>query len=311
VVELKGRPCRTPFALKSMRKADVVRKRQQEHVRSEISLLGRISHPFIVHLYAAFHDDSRLFLLMEFVNGGELFSCLKEEGTLPVRRARFYAAELTLALAYLHSQHVAYRDLKPENVLIDSEGHVKIADFGFARVIVCPDRAHSRVGTPEYQAPEIVQARGHGTAVDWWALGVLLFEMLVGISPFFDEYPCLIFRKVLEGHVHFPPSVGARARDLVRQFLTVQPELRLGNRPAGAEDVMNHKWFAHIPWARLPVRGARPPHRPGVTSAGDASMFDEFSESDDEVPPTVSAADQQSFEDFRLGVNVFRRGVTP
>jgi len=187
VVKVKGSEDRTPLALKILKKSEVLRLKQVEHVKSETKILAMIEHPFIVNLLTTFQDEKRLFLVLEFVNGGELFSHLRKEGRLPNDDARFYAGEITLAFQYLHDKNIIYRDLKPENLLLDCEGQIKITDFGFAKVV--EDRTWTLCGTPEYLAPEIIQSKGHGRAVDWWALGVLIFEMLAGYPPFYDESP--------------------------------------------------------------------------------------------------------------------------
>jgi serine/threonine protein kinase len=150
-------------------------------------------------------DAAKLYMLCEYVPGGELFSYLRREGQLPERAARFYAAEIVLALEYLHSLSVLYRDLKPENLLLTAAGHVKITDFGFAKVVA--DRTYSLCGTPEYLAPEIIQSAGHGRGVDWWALGILLFEMLAGFPPFYADTPNGIYQKILAGAIDMPPCV--------------------------------------------------------------------------------------------------------
>merc|ERR1719188_2505905 len=147
-----------------MKKSEVVRLKQVDHVKAETGILAQISHPFIVNLLAAFQDERRLFLLLEYVNGGELFSHLRKQGRLPEDDARFYSSEIVLAFAYLHSKSIIYRDLKPENLLIDADGHIKITDFGFAKLV--EDRTWTLCGTPEYLAPEIIQSKGHGRAVD-------------------------------------------------------------------------------------------------------------------------------------------------
>ncbi|XP_078734561.1 putative serine/threonine-protein kinase PRKY isoform X1 [Lampetra fluviatilis] len=167
------------YALKVMSIADVLRLKQERHVQSEKDILRDVQpHPFIIQLFWTHHDERFLYMLMEFVSGGELFSYLRTDGRFAASRAVFFAAEITCALAYLHSRAVVYRDLKPENVLLDRDGHVKLTDFGFAKIL--QDRTWTMCGTPEYLAPEIIQSKGYGKGVDWWALGVLIFEMLCG-----------------------------------------------------------------------------------------------------------------------------------
>lgn len=160
--------------------SDVIRLKQVEHVKNEKHILEEMHHPFIVKLYSSWRDNSSLYMLFDYVCGGELFSYLRNSGRFTLGTANFYACEVILALEYLHSQSVVYRDLKPENLLLDREGHIKIIDFGFAKKLT--DRTWTLCGTPEYLAPEIIQSKGHNKAVDWWALGKLLFEKLVNIA---------------------------------------------------------------------------------------------------------------------------------
>lgn len=171
------------YAIKCLKKSEVLRMKQVEHILAEASILGSIRHPFIVNMLKTFQDDKRLYIVLEYVVGGELFSHLRKAGKFPNDVAKFYAAEVILAFEYIHSMDILYRDLKPENLLLDVGGHIKITDFGFAKKV--PERTFTLCGTPEYLAPEIIQSKGHGKAVDWWALGILTYEMLVGYPPFF------------------------------------------------------------------------------------------------------------------------------
>jgi serine/threonine protein kinase len=165
-------------------------------------------------------------MLLDYACGGELFTLLRREGRFANDVALFFAVEIVLAFEYLHSQDIAYRDLKPENLLIDKEGHVKITDFGFAKVV--SDRTYTLCGTPEYLAPEIIQSKGHNKFVDWWALGVLIFEMLAGYPPFYDDNPLGIYQKIMDGYYEFPPHIEPKARDLIKSFLCADRSIRLG-----------------------------------------------------------------------------------
>lgn len=165
-------------------------------------------------------------MLLDYACGGELFTLLRREGRFSNDVALFFATEIVLAFDYLHGMEIAYRDLKPENLLIDKEGHVKITDFGFAKVV--QDKTYTLCGTPEYLAPEIIQSRGHNKNVDWWALGVLVFEMLAGYPPFYDDNPLGIYQKIMDGYYEFPPHVEPKARDLVKSFLCADRNVRLG-----------------------------------------------------------------------------------
>lgn len=296
VVKIKGSTDRTPFALKILKKSEVIRLKQVEHVKAERQILAMIEHPFIVNLLTTFQDDKRLFMLMEYVNGGELFSYLRKEGRLPNDSARFYAGEVILAFEYLHSLSVVYRDLKPENLLIDCEGHMKITDFGFAKVV--QDRTWTLCGTPEYLAPEIIQSKGHGKAVDWWALGILIFEMLAGYPPFYDEVAFNIYQKVLAGKIDFPRHFDVKAKDLIKRLLTPDRAKRFGCLKAGAEDLKTHKWYKGLDWTQLLNRQVAPPFYPSVKAADDTSMFDRYPESTEDSAPIISAKEQELFDDF-------------
>ncbi|XP_067841800.1 putative serine/threonine-protein kinase PRKY isoform X3 [Heptranchias perlo] len=178
VLLVKDKKTREYCALKAMSIPDVIRLKQEQHVHNEKSILTEIHHPFLIKLYWTHHDERFLYMLMEYVPGGELFSYLRNLGRFNNSTGLFYSAEIVCAIEYLHAKDIVYRDLKPENILLDREGHIKLTDFGFAKKLV--DRTWTLCGTPEYLAPEVIQSKGHGRAVDWWALGVLMFEMLSG-----------------------------------------------------------------------------------------------------------------------------------
>lgn len=194
------------FALKMLRKTEVIKLRQVDHVRHERAILAEVSgHPFITNMIASFSDADHLYILLDYVPGGELFSYLRKWRRFDEDMARFYAAEIVLVLEYLHEQQggVAYRDLKPENLLLDEEGHIKLVDFGFAKRLGNNDNKHDNkpvetytlCGTPEYLAPEVIQNKGHTTAVDWWALGILIYEFLTGYPPFWHQNPIEIYKQ--------------------------------------------------------------------------------------------------------------------
>lgn len=300
VVKIKGSKDRTPLALKIMKKSEVIRLKQVEHIKAETGILAQIEHPFIVNLLATFQDETRLFLLLEFINGGELFSHLRKEGRLPDADAKFYAGEIVLAFAYLHGKNIIYRDLKPENLLIDCDGHIKITDFGFAKVV--EDRTWTLCGTPEYLAPEIIQSKGHGRAVDWWALGILCFEMLAGYPPFYDENPFGIYQKVLAGRIDFPKHFDVKAKDLIKRLLTHDRAKRFGCLKNGADDIMKHKWYRGMDWDALGSRMVKPSYIPAVRSADDTSMFDRYPESTEASAPAISAKDQECFAGFAVEI---------
>ncbi|KAJ3353528.1 hypothetical protein GGF32_002974 [Allomyces javanicus] len=273
------------FAMKVLKKTEVVRLKQVEHINSEKAILSRIYHPFIVNLFCTFQDASNLYMLLEYVGGGELFSHLRRAGRFSNDMARFYAAEIVTAIEYLHARDIIYRDLKPENLLLDVRGHIKITDFGFSKVV--PDRTWTLCGTPEYLAPEIIQGKGHGRAVDWWSLGILIFEMLCGYPPFYDDSPYGIYEKILAGRIQFPPFVDANARDLIRRLLSADRTKRLGNLKDGAADIKCHRWFKGVDWDAVVGKRVLPPIIPRMAGPGDTANFERYPEPDPEPAATA------------------------
>ncbi|KAG8936539.1 serine/threonine protein kinase, AGC [Tulasnella sp. 419] len=259
------------FAMKVLRKTEVVRLRQVAHVQAERHILSRIQHPFIVDLYATFKDPFNVYMLLSYVPGGELFSHLRRAGRFSPDVTRFYLAGIVLALKYMHGYNIIYRDLKPENLLLDHRGYLRIADFGFSKIV--DDRTWTLCGTPEYLAPEIIQSSGHGKAVDWWACGILTYEMLVGYPPFFDDNPFGIYEKILRGKVHYPKEMDHRSRELIRQFLNPDRSKRLGNLRGGVQDVLDHDWFRGVDWGALERGEIRAPLIPQVSSPSDTRNF--------------------------------------
>lgn len=259
------------FALKVLRKTEIVRLRQVEHVNAERYILSRVSHPFIVDLFATFQDNLNVYMLMSYVPGGELFTHLRRAQRFSPDVTRFYLATIILALKYLHSFNIIYRDLKPENLLLDSRGYLRLTDFGFAKIV--DDRTWTLCGTPEYLAPEIIQSDGHGKAADWWACGVLCYEMLVGYPPFFDETPYGIYEKILKGRVHWPRTMDHMSRDLIRAFLNPDRTKRLGNMNGGPQDILDHPWFRGVDWDALERREINAPIVPHTSSVDDTRHF--------------------------------------
>jgi serine/threonine protein kinase len=284
------------FALKMLKKSEIIRLKQVEHIKAEKAILLQIAHPFIVNMYSAFQDEKFLYMLMEYVIGGELFSQLRKVGRFSNETARFYACEITLAFQYLHKKNVVYRDLKPENLLIDREGHLKITDFGFAKEVV--DRTWTLCGTPEYLAPEIIQSKGHGKAVDWWALGILVYEMLAGYPPFFDENPFGIYQKILAGNIDFPRHFDVNAKDLVKKLLTADRTKRFGCLKDGAEDVKMHRWHKGTDWIKVFMRKIKPPYLPGFKAPYDTSNFDTYPDSVEDNAQVLVGKDKDCFNDF-------------
>jgi serine/threonine protein kinase len=263
-------------AIKILKKEKVVRLKQMEHVTYEKTLLERIQSVFIVNYVAAFKDCRNLYLVMEYVKGGELFSYLRKSIRFSDEVARFYAAEVILALEHLHNQDIVYRDLKPENILLDHSGHIKITDFGFAKVV--KERTWTVCGTPEYLAPEIILNKGYGKSVDWWALGVLIYEMLCGFTPFYDENPYEIYEKIVAGKVRYPSQVNPTAKGLISNLLQVDLTKRYGNLRNGIDDIKNHPWFEGLDWNAFSKLVSKPHYVPKVEDDADSSHFQKYEE---------------------------------
>jgi len=278
-VKLKTDPTKTVYALKMLKKTEILRLNQVEHIKSERAILEEISHPFLVNLKASFQDSKYIYMLFEYISGGELFSRLRKDGRFSNDVALFYACEILLAIQYLHKKDIVYRDLKPENLLIDKHGHIKITDFGFAKRIE-NDRTYTLCGTPEYLAPEIIKGSkvGYGKSVDWWALGILIFEMLSGYPPFYDNEPVGIYKKIIAGIIEFPRFFDVKAKDLIRKLLNPEINFRLGVSDDG-ETVKKHKWFKGVEFEEVFNRDIPSPWIPVLKNEEDCSWFEKYPDS--------------------------------
>jgi serine/threonine protein kinase len=227
VIQVAKKDTKRIYAMKVMNKKVIVEKNDTEHIKAERRILQKVRHPFLMTLHMSFQTPDKLYLVMDFVNGGELFTHMQSVENFDEPRTRFYVAEITLGVAYLHTLGVIYRDLKPENILLTSEGHICLTDFGISKEGFEEDEARTKtlVGTPEYLAPEVLQGQAYGKAVDWWSLGTLMYEMLDGNPPFWDQDVQKMYKRILqEPLAKFPPAAGADACDLLRQWLERDPE---------------------------------------------------------------------------------------
>jgi serine/threonine protein kinase len=279
------------YALKMLKKQAIVKMKQVDHVMSEKSILARLCHPFIVNMYGCFQDPQYFCMVLEYVVGGEFFTHLRKAGRWDDATACFYAAQITSIFEYCHSLNIVYRDLKPENILLTADGYLKLTDFGFAKVI--EHRTYTLCGTPEYIAPEVLLNKGHGKPVDWWTLGILIYEMIVGYPPFVDDDPMGIYQKILSGKIVFPKLFSKDAKGLVKKLLTADLGKRYGNLKNGVDDIKEHKWFKPIDWMALYEKKVQTPFKPKVKSEEDTSMFDDYPDSD-EAPPKL-APDRDPF----------------
>ncbi|SMR54933.1 unnamed protein product [Zymoseptoria tritici ST99CH_3D1] len=290
------------YALKTIRKQHIISRSEVAHTLAERSVLAQINNPFIAPLKFSFQSPDKLYLVLAFVNGGELFYHLQKEQRFDINRSRFYAAELLCALECLHGFGVIYRDLKPENILVDYVGHIALCDFGLCKLdMKDEDKTNTFCGTPEYLAPELLHGQGYTKAVDWWTLGVLLYEMLTGLPPFYDENTNEMYRKILSEPLHFPGPevVPPAARDLLTKLLDRDATRRLGTN--GAAEIKAHPFFHSIDWRKLLDRKYEPSFKPSVVDERDTANFDK--EFTSEAPadsyvegPVLSQTMQQQFQ---------------
>uniref|UniRef100_A0A8D3C6M2 cGMP-dependent protein kinase n=1 Tax=Scophthalmus maximus TaxID=52904 RepID=A0A8D3C6M2_SCOMX len=286
LVQLKNEEAKT-FAMKILKKRHIMDTRQQEHIRSEKHIMTEAHSDFIVRLYRTFKDRKYLYMLMEACLGGEVWTILRDRGSFEDSTTRFYTACVVEAFAYLHAKGVIYRDLKPENLILDSRGYAKLVDFGFAKKIGVCKKTWTFCGTPEYVAPEIILNKGHDVSADYWSLGVLMFELLTGSPPFSGPDPMKTYNVILRGidMIEFPKKISKNAASLIKKLCRDSPSERLGNLKNGVKDIQKHKWFEGFNWEGLRKGTLTPPITPDVSSPTDTSNFDSFPEDSDEPPP--------------------------
>eukprot|EP00730_Choanoeca_flexa_P005052 TRINITY_DN11866_c3_g3_i7.p1 TRINITY_DN11866_c3_g3~~TRINITY_DN11866_c3_g3_i7.p1 ORF type:complete len:509 (+),score=148.32 TRINITY_DN11866_c3_g3_i7:149-1675(+) len=262
------------YALKKLSKQHLKERGEIEHTISERNILEKHNSPFLVSLKFSFQTPEKLYFVLDYVSGGELFVHLQRMGQFPEPQARFYTAMLVLALEHLHEKNIIYRDLKPENILIDMNGYIKLTDFGLCKEGVDRfGRTATFCGTPEYMAPEILQQKGYGMEVDWWTVGTLLYEMLTGLPPFYDEDTQEMYRKILFQPLTFPEDVSLMAQDIIAKLLQRTPAQRLGK--FSAEEIKEHLFFKGLEWDALAEKRLPAPWKPEVKEELDTSNFDE------------------------------------
>jgi len=274
------------YALKAIKKCQIVELGQQEHIVNEKDVMAFLNNPFLVNLRATYKDKLRVYFLLDVCLGGELFGILRKRRCFSEDTSRFYTACVVEAFAYMHSKDIIYRDLKPENLVMDGNGYLKVTDFGFAKKI--NGKTYTLCGTPDYLAPEIVTGQGHGKGVDWWTLGILIYEMLASFPPFYDEEALQTYRKIVKGKVKFPRFFSPAARDIIKAFLKNKPTKRLGILSnCNTDRIRTHEWFAGsgFSWNRFRAFKMKPPIKPNVKAIDDLSNFDPVRHEEDDAKP--------------------------
>jgi len=262
------------YALKQVK---METKRGHSHlaqIKMERDIMLKLDNVFLIKLYVTFVSKAHLYFLLEPCMGGELFTILRDKGALPEDYARFYAACVIIAFEYMHSLDIIFRDLKPENLLIFNNGYIKVADFGFAKVI--EDRTFTLCGTPDYLAPEVISGVGHGKGADWWAIGILLFEMVHAFPPFYAETPMQTYKKIMRESPKYPYTFTKKLKDLISKLLMKRVSQRLGVTKGGAAKIRAHEWFKKLDWEKHANLKTKPPMMPKIKSDTDCSNFDNY-----------------------------------
>ena len=285
------------FAMKILTKKNVKLRHQEVHTKAERDLMVKINCPFIVNIKFAFQDAVNLYIITEFMQGGEMFFHLHNERKFSDEKTKFYIVEIILAIEFLHKNKMLYRDLKPENIMVDANGHIKLTDFGLSKMVKkTKEKAFTICGTPQYLAPEILSDDGYDNSVDWWSLGCVMYEMLVGKAPFRIPKGSYLSADLYKKKVTIPEYVTAEAKDLISQLLVPNPKKRLGYGKDGAKNIKQHSYFEGINWEDAWERKLKPPLIPQLRGETDLSYFDKMFTDEkiegsnvSEVPSTITS----------------------
>jgi serine/threonine protein kinase len=264
------------YAMKVLGKEHIKMRKEEKHVMAEKNVLkSNVNHPFLVSLHFSFQTRTKLFFILDYVNGGELFMHLQREKNFSENRARFYAAEIACALGYLHENDIIYRDLKPENLLLDRYGHVVLTDFGLCKEgIKLKDTTATFCGTPEYLAPEVIQKKAYDRTVDWWCLGSVLYEMLFGLPPFYSKNQKEMYERILKQPLTISSLASAPSRDILQSLLQKDRHKRLGAK-RDFEEIKESEFFSSINWDKLLKREIKPTFIPKIKNEADDSLVAE------------------------------------
>ena len=291
-----------PMALKCMKKKQIVRSKMTASINNERALMSAVEHPFLLRLITTFQDKDQVYMLLDYVQGGELFSRLAKKGRLSFSHSRFYAACVVSAFEHIHSKQIIYRDLKPENLLIDAQGYLRGVDFGFAKKLQAGKKTYTVCGTPEYLAPEIILNKGHDYGVDNYAVGILVYEMEVGVSPFADQSGNMssnvICQNILQGRARFPSSLNVRTKKLVQDLLEKSSAKRLGGGASGTSELINHEYFRELKFDLLVEKRYNAPWAPRLQGMLDFSNFDQYEVQEYDPARDAYSGKQTLFEGF-------------
>jgi RAC serine/threonine-protein kinase len=301
VIQVRKKDTGKVYAMKVLNKKNILDNNELEHTRTEKNILQKLAHPFLVNLNYSFQTSDKLYFIMDYINGGELFYHLQKEHKFTPDRVRFYSAEIVLGLEYLHNSGVIYRDLKPENILLTDEGHICMTDFGISKegLLAEDSRTATFCGTPEYLAPEVLEGKGYTKAVDWWSFGTLMYEMLIGIPPFYSQDVQQMYFKIMHAKLELPETMDKDTKSLICGLLERDPNKRLGE----ASVIKAHSYFKGVDWEKILRKEVKPPYVPPVKGKTDITMIDPVFTSE---KPTLNDGDggyisqdnQKKFEGF-------------
>ena len=275
--------------IKILKKINVMKTKQTQHIINELNIIPYLDHPFILKFLSYYQDEKCLYLAYEFLPGGDLFTLLKAENRFSLEKSQFYIGQIIYALEYLHSKNIIYRNLKPENILINKNGYIKLSDFELLKQI--EDRTYTLCGTPGYMAPEIILNKGYGLGVDWWALGILLYEMICGVDPFADDSPMKIYENILEGKIKFTSDFDDMSKSLIKHLVERDISKRYGNLKNGVEDIKNHDFFKSMNWDKLLKQEITAEFIPKIKPDNMLNYYDFYPDSDEKVEPIKNEID--------------------
>ena len=294
------------YAMKSLKKDVLLDQDQVESTLVEKKILEKLDYPFLVGMVFCFQTEERIYFIMPFVRGGELFQHLRNCRFFPEEKVKFYSAIIGLSLEYLHTHGIVYRDIKPENILIDEDGYLRLVDFGMAKVLQGDEKATSFCGTPEYLAPEIITGEGHNKSADWWSYGILMYEMFFGIPPFFCDNQEKMYQLITRADLRFPKkiNISETAKDLLAKLLIKDQDERLGSK-SGFNEIKEHPFFKGFDFDALEHRKIEAPFKPELKDAMDVTNFDEEFTSEEVVTSEIPEKNlelikrnQDQFEEF-------------